>query len=146
MIDIIYCKFADFVGKLQLAAAVFCKARRHWPGCQHSAMADVQTTVRHRTDDTATPVLHQCDCDGGAAEATVCRKKDSKRARRKIRYNGAFGYYICYSIFVAVVGLILLCVLLMMHLSRCVFLATNTSVYECFINLQLGHARRHPSH
>jgi len=100
-------------------------------------MADVETTVRHRTDDTATPVRHRDD-------AAVDRKSGSRRGRAKIRYRGALGYYICYSVFVAVVGLLLLAVLLTLHLARCVLVVSDTSVYDCFINLELGHARRHP--
>lgn len=119
-------------------------------------MTDVNKTVRHRQDDTDTSARyhHQQQQqqppppgDDGA-EATVCRKKstrDRQRRKEKIRYNGACGYYICYSIFVAIVGLLLLFVLLTLHLARCVFVVSDKSVYDCFISLQLGHARHRAS-
>jgi len=50
-------------------------------------------------------------------------------------------YYICYSIFVSIVGLTLLVVLLALHLVRCVVGVSDKSIYDCFIGLRLGHAQ-----
>lgn len=76
-------------------------------------------------------------------QATVVRQR-----RQQVRYTSLCGYYICYSIFVAVVGLTLLAVLLTVHLIRCVLPGAETemSVYDCFVDLRLGPTqRRRPS-
>jgi len=120
---------------------------------------DENTTVRRRQDDTDTSLQRhrrhkqqqqQQEPSDGSAEATACKKKsrsDRQRRREKIRYNGACGYYICYSIFVSLVGLTLLVVLLALHLVRCVVVVSDKSVYDCFIAFELGHAQqRHSIH
>jgi len=115
------------------------------------------TTVRRRQNDRDTSLQRhrhqkqqQQEASVGSVEATACKKKShSERQRRKekIRYSGACGYYICYSIFVSLVGLTLLVVLLTLHLVRCVFVVSDKSVYDCFIALELGHAQqRHSIH
>ena len=69
----------------------------------------------------------------------------NRRQRRteRVRYNGACGYYICYSIFVSIVGLMLLLLLLTLHLARCVIFVSDKSTYDCFISLTLGRASTH---
>ena len=81
------------------------------------------------------------------ATATACRHKSTtnsrQRARQKIRYNGPCGYYICYTIFVSIVGLAFLVVLLTLHLARCLLVVTgHQSVYDCFIGLRLDHTQQ----
>jgi len=97
-------------------------------------MKDEKTAVRRHHDVSDTPLRHRRR-DG---EVTVDRAR-----RQKVRYTGPCGYYICYSIFVAIVGLTLLAVILTVHLARCVLAASEMmSVYECFVDLRLGPVRR----
>jgi len=112
---------------------------------EHCKMKDENTTVRRRHDDNDTSKQRQQpqhqSCNDGNAEMTVRRKKGRHRRKETIRYNGPCGYYICYSIFVSVVGLTLVVLLLMLHLARCILGVSDKSVYDCFISLQLGHAQ-----
>jgi len=111
-------------------------------------MKDVKTTVRRRQDDSDTPVHHHhrhqqqpsWRGDGGVEVTTIGKKltRDGHRRKEKIRYNGACGYYICYSIFVSIVGLIFLLVLLTLHLARCILAVSDKSIYDCFMSLRLG--------
>jgi len=115
---------------------------------------DKNMTLRRRQDTSLHRHHHQQQQqhqrDDGSTEATACKKKsrtDRQRRKEKIRYNGVCGYYICYSIFVAVVGLMLLVVLLTLHLIRCIVVVSDKSVYDCFIAFELGHTqRRHSIH
>jgi len=106
--------------------------------------------VRRCRDDTDSSVQynHQQQQQQCNAETTVHTKRsttDRRRRTQKVRYNGACGYYICYSIFIAIVGLMTLAMLLLLHLARCVVVVSDKSIYDCFINLKLGNTQRHAS-
>jgi len=126
---------------------------------------DENTLARHRHDDAiCRPVQqyhyqhqpqqqqqqqyqdYQRSDDGEEATAACNSRPRRGRRHEKLHYNGVCGYYICYSIFVSVVGLALIVVLLALHLARCVVGSSDhyphEAVYDCFVSLRLGHAQR----
>lgn len=100
---------------------------------------DNETSVRRGDDNADTPADQRRDGGGGQVRA-----RRGRAHLGKVRYTGACGYYICYSIFVSVVGLTLLGVILALHLARCLLQQhVDTSVYQCFVELRLGPQPRH---
>jgi len=101
---------------------------------------DNETSVRRGDDNADTPADQRRDGGGGGQ----VRARRGRAHLGKVRYTGACGYYICYSIFVSVVGLTLLGVILALHLARCLLQQhVDTSVYQCFVELRLGPQPRH---
>jgi len=102
-----------------------------------------KTTLRRRQDNG-----QQLSHGGGEQLMTGGGPTIERRRRRrrpaKVRYTGLCGYYICYSIFVSVVGLTLLAVILGLHVVRCLVAAASSgttdmsSLYECFADLRLA--------
>ena len=101
-----------------------------------------RTTVKRGQQDAGKPVHYSHDDQ----RLLLGDSGVKRRHRQTIRYNGACGYYICYSIFVAVVGLTLLAVILTLHLVRCIVVVTDLSVYDCFIGLRLSRPAAHHRH